>query len=79
MKGGQYAKFTLGHWYYPLDFVGSGLFHRFSGRSNPLDFTCDWNHLVDYLAGAASEIQALAPYLNIRRLKQKHWVWMQTQ
>ena len=24
-------------------------------RSVPLDFTCDWNHLADCLAGAASK------------------------
>jgi hypothetical protein len=47
--------------------VGTGFFYRLFDRPAPLDFTCDWNHLVDFLAGAASQTQ-VALYLNIARL-----------
>ena len=69
MKGGQYAKFAFGYWYYPCGFVDTGFFYWLHCRPITLDFTRHRTYLVDYLAVAASEIQALAPYLNITRLK----------
>ena len=33
----------------------AGFLHRLFNGSNPLDFTSRWNHLRDYLAGAASD------------------------
>jgi hypothetical protein len=48
--------------------VVAGFFYRLFSRPAPLDFTCDWNHIVDYLAGAASEKQ-VALYMNIARLR----------
>ena len=56
-KGGQYARYTFNRWYYPLDFVAAGSTSQLPSRPDPLDYTCDWNHLVDYLVGAASENQ----------------------
>ena len=55
MKGGQYAQCALDNWYYPPGFVGTGFFNRLFSRPAPLDFTRYWNHLPDYLAGAASK------------------------
>jgi hypothetical protein len=55
VKGGQYAKYALGHRYHPIDFVAAGFFnHSFHGWFNPY-FTRYCTYLIDYLAGAASE------------------------
>jgi len=35
--------------------VAAGSTSPLHSRSAPLDFTCDWNHLGDCLAGAASK------------------------
>jgi len=55
IKGGQYAKFVHDHWYYLIDFVGAGFFnYPFHGWVNPY-LAHNWNHLIDYMAGAANE------------------------
>ena len=56
-KGGQYATLALNHRYYPIGFVVAGSSSQLLSRPAPLDCTCHCNHLVDYLAGAASEKQ----------------------
>jgi hypothetical protein len=47
--------------------VVAGFFYRLFSRPASLDFTCDWNHFPDYMAGAASEKQ-VALYLNVTSL-----------
>ena len=45
------------YWCYPIDFVVAGSTSPLHSRPVPLGFTCDWNHLADCLAGAASKIR----------------------
>lgn len=54
IRGGQYAKLALGHYYYPVDFVGVRAGYSYIGRVD-LHFTCGSTNSGNHLAGAASK------------------------
>lgn len=69
-RGSLHVEVTVDSWYYPLCFMGTGIFHRFHNRSDSVDITCDCNRAGDYMADTPGT-QTLGPYPGTEKLNGK--------